>query len=115
MTIFKGDEDLPADEEAFEIWHKKIGLPVERIHRLSKKDNFWGPPGPTGPCGPCSEIYYDRGEKYGCSPDPAICGIGKCECDRYLEFWNLVFMELFKMNRESFHHWLAKTLIPEWA
>lgn len=102
VTIFRGDDDLPPDEEAFEIWHKKVGLPPERIHRLSKKDNFWGPPGPTGPCGPCSEIYYDRGEEYGCNPDPEKCGIGKCECDRYLEFWNLVFMELFKDEHGKF-------------
>jgi alanyl-tRNA synthetase len=102
VTIFKGDEDLPADEEAFELWNKKVGLPKERIFKLSKKDNFWGPPGPTGPCGPCSEIYYDRGAEYGCSPDPALCGIGKCECDRYLEFWNLVFMELFKDEHGKF-------------
>lgn len=102
VTIFRGDDDLPPDEEAFEIWHKKVGLPPERIHRLSKKDNFWGPPGPTGPCGPCSEIYYDRGQEYGCNPDPEKCGIGKCECDRYLEFWNLVFMELFKDEHGKF-------------
>lgn len=102
VTIFRGDDDLPPDEEAFEIWHKKVGLPPERIHRLSKKDNFWGPPGPTGPCGPCSEIYYDRGEEFGCNPDPEKCGIGKCECDRYLEFWNLVFMELFKDEHGKF-------------
>ena len=102
VTVFRGDDEVAADEEAFEIWNKKVGLPAERIYRMSRKDNFWGPPGPTGPCGPCSEIYYDRGEKYGCSPDPALCGIGKCECDRYLEFWNLVFMELFKDEHGKF-------------
>jgi alanyl-tRNA synthetase len=96
VTIFAGDELNKADEEAFEIWHKQVGVPAERIHRLSRKDNFWGPPGPTGPCGPCSELYYDRGREFGCSDDPNVCGIGKCDCDRYLEFWNLVFMELFK-------------------
>ncbi len=102
VTIFKGDEQNPPDEEAFEIWHKTVGVPRERIYRMSRKDNFWGPPGPTGPCGPCSEIYYDRGEKYGCSDDPTKCGIGICECDRYLEFWNLVFMELFKDENGQF-------------
>ena len=96
VTIFGGDEINPADEEAFEIWNKAVGVPVERIHRLGRKDNFWGPPGPTGPCGPCSELYYDRGREFGCSDDPERCGIGKCECDRYMEFWNLVFMEMFK-------------------
>ena len=96
VTIFGGDELNPADEESFEIWNKTVGLPAERIHRLGRKDNFWGPPGPTGPCGPCTELYYDRGPEYGCNPDATKCGIGICECDRYLEFWNLVLMELFK-------------------
>ncbi|MBX9671277.1 MAG: alanine--tRNA ligase [Candidatus Obscuribacterales bacterium] len=102
VTIFMGDDEVPADEEAFEIWNKTVGVPKERIIRLSKKDNFWGPPGPTGPCGPCSEIYYDRGPEYGCNDDPEKCGIGKCECDRYMEFWNLVFMELFKDDAGKF-------------
>lgn len=96
VTIFGGDDTNPADEEAFELWSKKVAVPLEKIFRLGRKDNFWGPPGPTGPCGPCTEIYYDRGQEYGCSPNPDSCGIGKCECDRYLEIWNLVFMELFK-------------------
>ena len=74
------------DEEAFEIWNKKMGIPAERIFRFGKADNFWEHG--SGPCGPCSEIYYDRGEKYGCgSPD---CTVG-CECDRYMEIWNNVF------------------------
>lgn len=102
VTIFAGDEQNAADDEAFEIWHKHVGVPAERIHRMSRKDNFWGPPGPTGPCGPCSELYFDRGPEYGCSDDPAKCGIGKCECDRYLEIWNLVFMELFKDEHGQF-------------
>jgi alanyl-tRNA synthetase len=96
VTIFGGDELNPADEEAFDIWSKAVGIPSERIIRMSRKDNFWGPPGPTGPCGPCSELYYDRGREFGCNDDAEKCGIGKCECDRYLEFWNLVFMEMFK-------------------
>ena len=76
------------DEEAFEIWNKEIGIPAERIFRFGKGDNFWEHG--SGPCGPCSEIYYDRGEKYGCGhPD---CTVG-CECDRYMEVWNNVFSQ----------------------
>lgn len=76
------------DEEAFEIWNKKMGIPAKRIFRFGKADNFWEHG--SGPCGPCSEIYYDRGEKYGCgSPD---CTVG-CECDRYMEIWNNVFTQ----------------------
>ena len=76
------------DEEAFEIWNKEIGIPAENIFRMGKKDNFWEHG--AGPCGPCSEIYYDRGEKYGCgSPD---CKVG-CECDRFMEVWNNVFSQ----------------------
>ena len=76
------------DEEAFQIWNKEIGIPAERIFRFGKGDNFWEHG--SGPCGPCSEIYYDRGEKYGCGhPD---CTVG-CECDRYMEVWNNVFSQ----------------------
>ena len=76
------------DDEAFEIWEKEIGIPAERITRLGKEDNFWEHG--SGPCGPCSEIYYDRGEKYGCgSPD---CKVG-CDCDRFMEIWNDVFTQ----------------------
>jgi len=76
------------DEQAFEIWTKEIGVPAEKIFRFGKSDNFWEHG--AGPCGPCSEIYYDRGEKYGCgSPD---CKVG-CECDRYMEVWNNVFSQ----------------------
>ncbi|HNB24112.1 MAG TPA: alanine--tRNA ligase-related protein, partial [Candidatus Melainabacteria bacterium] len=110
VTIFKGDEQNPADEEAYTIWNKDVGIPAERIFRMSRKDNFWGPPGPTGPCGPCSELYYDRGPDYGCSDDPAKCGIGICECDRYLEIWNLVFMELFKDENGNFSPLAAKNV-----
>jgi len=76
------------DNEAYDIWSKRIGIPAERIVRLGKKDNFWGPAGLTGACGPCSELYFDRGEEFGCGS--ADCKPG-CECDRYLEYWNLVF------------------------
>ncbi len=76
------------DDEAFDIWHKEIGLDPARIVRLGKEDNFWEHG--SGPCGPCSEIYFDRGEAYGCGkPD---CKPG-CDCDRYMEFWNLVFTQ----------------------
>lgn len=76
------------DDEAFEIWNKEMGIPAERIFRFGKADNFWEHG--AGPCGPCSEIYYDRGEKYGCGrPD---CTVG-CDCDRYMEIWNNVFTQ----------------------
>lgn len=76
------------DDEAFEIWNRKIGISPERIFRFGKEDNFWEHG--AGPCGPCSEIYYDRGEKYGCGrPD---CTVG-CDCDRYIEVWNNVFTQ----------------------
>lgn len=76
------------DDEAFDIWTKEVGVSPDRIVRLGKEDNFWEHG--AGPCGPCSEIYFDRGEKYGCgSPD---CGPG-CDCDRYTEFWNNVFTQ----------------------
>ncbi len=76
------------DEEAFEIWNKEIGIPADRIFRFGKSDNFWEHG--SGPCGPCSEIYYDRGEKYGCGKEG--CTVG-CECDRYMEVWNNVFSQ----------------------
>lgn len=86
ITIFE------TDDEAYEIW-RSVGVPAERIKRKGKKDNFWGPPGAAGSCGPCSEIHYDLGEQYKCSPD---CGIDTCECDRWVEIWNLVFTELYQ-------------------
>src|SRR5699024_6214743 len=79
------------DDEAFEIWNKKIGVPAEKIVKLGKEDNFWELE--QGPCGPCSEIYIDRGDKYACdNPD---CKPG-CECDRFMEVWNLVFTQFNK-------------------
>ncbi|DAB01386.1 TPA: alanine--tRNA ligase [Candidatus Gastranaerophilales bacterium HUM_10] len=86
ITIFE------TDDEAYDIW-RSIGVPAERIKRKGKKDNFWGPPGASGSCGPCSEIHYDLGEQYKCSDD---CGIDTCECDRWVEIWNLVFTELYQ-------------------
>ncbi|MBQ7449934.1 alanine--tRNA ligase [bacterium] len=87
ITIFE------SDDEAYEIWTKDVGVPPERVIRKGKKDNFWGPPGATGSCGPCSEIHYDLGEHLKCSDN---CSIATCECDRWVEIWNLVFTELFQ-------------------
>ena len=77
------------DDQAFDIWHKTIGVPADRIGRLDEKDNFWQM-GDTGPCGPCTEIYYDRGSQEGCGSKECKPG---CSCDRFLEIWNLVFMQ----------------------
>ncbi len=76
------------DDEAFEIWTKEVGVSPDRIVRLGKEDNFWEHG--SGPCGPCSELYFDRGEQYGCGSP--TCGVG-CDCDRYVEFWNNVFTQ----------------------
>ncbi|WP_195985049.1 alanine--tRNA ligase [Clostridium sp. D33t1_170424_F3] len=76
------------DDQAFDIWTKEVGVSPDRIVRLGKEDNFWEHG--SGPCGPCSEIYFDRGEKYGCGSP--TCGVG-CDCDRYVEFWNVVFTQ----------------------
>ena len=76
------------DDQAFEIWNKEIGIPEDRIFRFGKEDNFWEHG--SGPCGPCSEVYYDRGEKYGCGKPG--CTVG-CDCDRYMEVWNNVFTQ----------------------
>ncbi|MCR1822190.1 MULTISPECIES: alanine--tRNA ligase [Terrisporobacter] len=85
------------DDEAHEFWEKEIGVPADRIVRLGKDDNFWEIG--LGPCGPCSEIYFDRGEKFGCdNPD---CKPG-CDCDRYLEFWNLVFTQFDRQEDGSY-------------
>lgn len=89
------------DDEAFEIWNKKIGLSSERIVRMGKEDNFWEIG--LGPCGPCSEIYFDRGEKYSCGKP--TCKMG-CDCDRYIEFWNLVFTQ-FDRDEEGNYNKLA--------
>ena len=87
-SVFAGNETTPADDEAFEIWNQVIGIPAERIFKFGKEDNFWEHG--SGPCGPCSEIYYDRGEKYGCGKPG--CTVG-CDCDRYIEVWNVVFSQ----------------------
>lgn len=86
------------DDEAFEIWNKIVGLPPERIVRMGKEDNFWEIG--TGPCGPSSEIYFDRGEEKGCGKP--TCGVG-CDCDRFIEFWNLVFTQFNKDEQGNYH------------
>src|SRR3954447_26322412 len=88
VSVYRGDERVPPDEEAIALWVEHTGVPPERIVRLGG-DNFWEA-GPTGPCGPCSELYYDRGPEHGC--DRPDCAPG-CECDRFLEYWNLVFLQ----------------------
>ena len=93
ITIYENDD------EAFEIWTKDVGIAHERVIRKGKKDNFWGPPGATGSCGPCSEIHYDLGEHLKCSDN---CSIATCECDRWVEIWNLVFTELFQDEEGNF-------------
>ena len=87
-SVFAGNETTPADDEAFEIWNKEIGIPADRIYRFGKEDNFWEHG--SGPCGPCSEIYFDRGEEFGCGKPG--CTVG-CDCDRYIEVWNIVFSQ----------------------
>lgn len=84
VTVYKDDA------EAREIWKKVTGFPDSRIYNMGEKDNFWAM-GETGPCGPCSEIFFDRGEKYTC--DAPECAMGVCDCDRWMEIWNLVFMQ----------------------
>jgi len=88
ITVYK------EDDEAYEIWNKTIGIPKDKIFRMGEKDNFWSM-GDTGPCGPCSEIYYDHGIDHGCGK--ADCKVG-CDCDRFVEIWNLVFMQF---NRDE--------------
>ncbi|HIT57689.1 MAG TPA: alanine--tRNA ligase [Candidatus Galloscillospira stercoripullorum] len=87
-SVFAGNETTPADDEAFRIWHEEIGVPADHIFKFGKEDNFWEHG--SGPCGPCSEIYYDRGEKWGCGKPG--CTVG-CDCDRYIEVWNVVFSQ----------------------
>ncbi len=83
VTIYRDDD------EAFDIWTREVGFPADRIVRMGEKDNFWSM-GDTGPCGPCSEIIIDQGEDMACGPN---CGVDTCDCDRFLELWNLVFMQ----------------------
>ena len=87
-SVFAGNETTPADDEAFRIWNEEIGIPADRIFKFGKADNFWEHG--SGPCGPCSEIYYDRGPEWGCGKPG--CTVG-CDCDRYIEVWNVVFSQ----------------------
>ena len=87
-SVFEGNETTPADDEAFAIWRDEIGIPEDRIFKFGKEDNFWEHG--SGPCGPCSEIYYDRGPEWGCGKPG--CTVG-CDCDRYIEVWNIVFSQ----------------------
>ena len=93
ISVFAGEpkENLPADEEAALLWQREVGVSGDRILRFGKKDNFWSM-GDTGPCGPCSEIHFDQGDRVACN-QPGECQGVACECDRYLEVWNLVFMQ----------------------
>ncbi len=101
-SVFAGNETTPADDEAFRIWNEEIGIPADRIFRFGKEDNFWEHG--SGPCGPCSEIYYDRGERYGCGKPG--CTVG-CDCDRYIEVWNVVFSQ-FDNDGEGHYTELAQ-------
>ena len=96
VTVFKGEEGIPADEEAVAIW-KSLGIPDERIFRLPREDNWWGPAGTTGPCGPDTEMFIDTG-KPKCGPD---CRPG-CHCGKYIEIWNDVFMQYNKNEEGKF-------------
>ena len=99
VTIFKGEKDIPRDKEAFNLCIKS-GFCKERILEFGMEDNFWGPVAKTGPCGPCLEIFYDRGEEYGCgSPDR---GPNCPRCKRFAELWTLVFMEYFKNEKGEY-------------
>ena len=93
------------DDEAFEIWNKEMNIPAERIFKFGKADNFWEHG--AGPCGPCSEIYYDRGEKYGCG-QPG-CTVG-CECDRYMEIWNNVFTQFDNDGKGNYEELTQKNI-----
>jgi alanyl-tRNA synthetase len=89
-TVFCGEEGIPADQEGWSIWHEEVGLPEDRIFRLGASDNFWSM-GDVGPCGPCSEVHFFQGDHIPCNE--ATCAGVACECDRWVEVWNLVFMQ----------------------
>ncbi len=96
-TIFKGEKNIPRDVNSYKIWQEN-GIPGKRISEFGLSDNFWGPVGKTGPCGPSSEIFYDRGKKLGCGNSD--CSPNCKNCNRFVELWNLVFMEYMK-NEEG--------------
>ena len=98
------------DDEAFDIWTREVGVAADHIVRLGKEDNFWEHG--TGPCGPCSELYFDRGEEYGCGSP--TCGVG-CDCDRYVEFWNLVCSPSSTATvLATMRRWIILTSTPVW-
>jgi alanyl-tRNA synthetase len=100
-TVFAGEEGIPSDEEAFQLWRKQ-GLPEQRIERLGKDDNFWAM-GDTGPCGPCSELHFHQGDDLPCAAEAAgsrCLGVA-CDCDRWLEIWNLVFMQFERRVKDG--------------
>jgi alanyl-tRNA synthetase len=100
-TVFSGEKGIPWDEEAFELWARE-GVPRDRIYKLGYKDNFWAM-GDTGPCGPCSEIHFHQGDDIPCAEEQAgrrCLGVA-CECDRWLEIWNLVFMQFERREKDS--------------
>lgn len=97
ITIFEGNETISEDSKSKELW-KRIGVPEEKIKKFGIEENFWGPVAETGACGPCSEIHYDRGQEYGCGSEE--CGPNCPYCDRFIELWNLVFMEFYREVKE---------------
>ncbi|TSC95871.1 MAG: alanyl-tRNA synthetase [Parcubacteria group bacterium Athens1014_10] len=94
ITVFEGDKETPFDEESFKIWQKFVD--EKRIVKLSRESNFWGPVTSSGPCGPCSEIHYDLGKKFKCGEDCHSPACKNKDCQRFIEIWNLVFMEYFQ-------------------
>ena len=104
-SVFAGNETTPADDEAFAIWRDEIGIAPERIYKFGKEDNFWEHG--SGPCGPCSEIYYDRGEEYGCGKPG--CTVG-CDCDRYMEVWNVVFSQFDNDGHDNYTELAQKNI-----
>ena len=108
-SVFAGNETTPVDEEAFRIWHEDIGIPEDRIFKFGKEDNFWEHG--SGPCGPCSEIHVDLGEERGCGKP--TCAVG-CDCDRFLEIWNLVFTQ-YNQNEDGTYTPLANKNIDTGA
>ena len=109
VTVFAGEPGIPADEEAVAIW-KSVGIPEERIYRLPREDNWWGPAGETGPCGPDTEMFIDTGKEK-CGPD---CRPG-CHCGKYIEIWNDVFMQFNKTAEGKFAPTLPGVTPPFWS
>ena len=104
-SVFAGNETTPADDEAAAIWRDVVGIPENRIFRFGKEDNFWEHG--SGPCGPCSEIYYDRGPEYGCGKP--TCTVG-CDCDRYMEVWNVVFSQFDNDGHDNYTELVQKNI-----